>query len=209
MLGALSGYPKNAREEQSLRTAPLLREGTTVRAGLNLSCQQPLSTSQEQPHLQDFFWWDGPRETAPLWCSASLCSFAPAPSAEPEAPLSAPLAFSREISHKNSPCASLLTAASCVPSLALDHTFAMYPPSMIATGSIGAAIHGLTVSVNDFSGEAITELLASITGTEVVSARGGTQSGFAAGSAGNLSSFCCSFLEGEAIRLFVVMLTLL
>ncbi|NWW89189.1 CCND3 protein, partial [Rhynochetos jubatus] len=50
---------------------------------------------------------------------------------------------------------------------ATDYTFAMYPPSMIATGSIGAAIHGLTVSVNDFTGEAITELLASITGTEV------------------------------------------
>ncbi|XP_037266165.1 G1/S-specific cyclin-D3 isoform X1 [Falco biarmicus] len=50
---------------------------------------------------------------------------------------------------------------------ATDYTFAMYPPSMIATGSIGAAIHGLTVSVNDFTSEAITELLASITGTEV------------------------------------------
>ncbi|KFO15250.1 G1/S-specific cyclin-D3, partial [Balearica regulorum gibbericeps] len=50
---------------------------------------------------------------------------------------------------------------------ATDYTFAMYPPSMIATGSIGAAIHGLMVSVNDFTGEAITELLASITGTEV------------------------------------------
>ena len=49
----------------------------------------------------------------------------------------------------------------------------MYPPSMIATGSIGAAIHGLTVSVNNFTGEAITELLASITGTEVVSVHGG------------------------------------
>ncbi|NWW51802.1 CCND3 protein, partial [Pedionomus torquatus] len=50
---------------------------------------------------------------------------------------------------------------------ATDYTFAMYPPSMIATGSVGAAIHGLMVSVNNFSGEAITELLASITGTEV------------------------------------------
>uniref|UniRef100_A0A672UJF3 Cyclin D3 n=1 Tax=Strigops habroptila TaxID=2489341 RepID=A0A672UJF3_STRHB len=50
---------------------------------------------------------------------------------------------------------------------ATDYTFAMYPPSMIATGSIGAAIHGLTVSVSGFSGEAMTELLASITGTEV------------------------------------------
>lgn len=54
----------------------------------------------------------------------------------------------------------------------------MYPPSMIATGSIGAAIHGLTVSVNDFTGEAITELLASITGTEVVSVHGGTAKRF-------------------------------
>ncbi|NXF81042.1 CCND3 protein, partial [Sclerurus mexicanus] len=50
---------------------------------------------------------------------------------------------------------------------ATDYTFVMYPPSMIATGSIGAAIHGLTISVNGFSGEAITELLAGITGTEV------------------------------------------
>uniref|UniRef100_A0A8C3EWC9 Cyclin D3 n=1 Tax=Corvus moneduloides TaxID=1196302 RepID=A0A8C3EWC9_CORMO len=50
---------------------------------------------------------------------------------------------------------------------ATDYTFVMYPPSMIATGSIGAAIHGLTLSVNGFSGEAITELLAGITGTEV------------------------------------------
>ncbi|NXQ80406.1 CCND3 protein, partial [Nyctibius grandis] len=50
---------------------------------------------------------------------------------------------------------------------ATDDTFAMYPPSMIATGSIGAAIHGLMISLNDFTGEAITELLASITGTEV------------------------------------------
>ncbi|KAM4759958.1 G1/S-specific cyclin-D3 isoform 2-T3 [Cyanocitta cristata] len=50
---------------------------------------------------------------------------------------------------------------------ATDYTFVMYPPSMIATGSIGAAIHGLTLSVNGFSGEAVTELLAGITGTEV------------------------------------------
>ncbi|XP_015472339.1 uncharacterized protein LOC107199535 [Parus major] len=52
---------------------------------------------------------------------------------------------------------------------ATDYTFVMYPPSMIATGSIGAAIHGLSLSLNGFSGEAITELLAGITGTEVVS----------------------------------------
>ncbi|NXO10777.1 CCND3 protein, partial [Oriolus oriolus] len=50
---------------------------------------------------------------------------------------------------------------------ATDYTFVMYPPSMIATGSIGAAIHGLSLSLNGFSGEAITELLAGITGTEV------------------------------------------
>ncbi|XP_029818362.1 G1/S-specific cyclin-D3 [Manacus vitellinus] len=49
---------------------------------------------------------------------------------------------------------------------ATDSTFVMYPPSMIATGSIGAAIHGLSVSVSD---EAVTELLAGITGTDVVS----------------------------------------
>ena len=45
----------------------------------------------------------------------------------------------------------------------------MYPPSMIATGSISAAVHGLSISVNGFGGEAVTELLAGITGTEVVS----------------------------------------
>ncbi|NWI51760.1 CCND3 protein, partial [Calyptomena viridis] len=50
---------------------------------------------------------------------------------------------------------------------ATDYTFVMYPPSMIATGSIGAAIHGLSIPLNSFSGEAITELLAGITGTEV------------------------------------------
>ncbi|NXY14548.1 CCND3 protein, partial [Atrichornis clamosus] len=50
---------------------------------------------------------------------------------------------------------------------ATDYTFAMYPPSMVATGSIGAAIHGLSLSVSDLSGEAVTELLAGITGTEV------------------------------------------
>lgn len=80
---------------------------------------------------------------------------------------------------------------------------------MIATGSIGAAMHGLTVSVNDFTGEAITELLASITGTEVVSAGAGEeQSGFAAGSSGNSSSFCRSFLlAGGKIGLFAVVPT--
>ncbi|NXX96767.1 CCND3 protein, partial [Centropus bengalensis] len=50
---------------------------------------------------------------------------------------------------------------------ATDYTFVMYPPSMVATGSIGAAIHGLTISLNNFTGEAVTELLAGITGTEV------------------------------------------
>ncbi|XP_053101276.1 G1/S-specific cyclin-D3 isoform X1 [Hemicordylus capensis] len=50
---------------------------------------------------------------------------------------------------------------------ATDYTFAMYPPSMIATGSIGAAINGLSTSSEDFPDEELTELLASITGTEV------------------------------------------
>lgn len=45
----------------------------------------------------------------------------------------------------------------------------MYPPSMIATGSIGAAVHGLSTSSDHFPGEELTELLARITGTEVVS----------------------------------------
>lgn len=44
----------------------------------------------------------------------------------------------------------------------------MYPPSMIATGSIGAAVQGLGAS--SISGDELTELLAGITGTEVVSA---------------------------------------
>ncbi|NXH48085.1 CCND3 protein, partial [Dicaeum eximium] len=46
---------------------------------------------------------------------------------------------------------------------ATDYTFVMYPPSMVATGSIGAAIHGLSLP----AGEAVTELLAGITGTEL------------------------------------------
>ncbi|XP_057242908.1 G1/S-specific cyclin-D3 [Malurus melanocephalus] len=50
---------------------------------------------------------------------------------------------------------------------ATDHTFALYPPSMIATGSIGAAIHGLGLPLNGCGGEELTELLAGITGTEV------------------------------------------
>lgn len=49
-----------------------------------------------------------------------------------------------------------------------DYTFAMYPPSMIATGSIGAAVQGLGAC--SISGDELTELLAGITGTEVVSA---------------------------------------
>ncbi|OXB71606.1 UNVERIFIED_CONTAM: hypothetical protein H355_006141 [Colinus virginianus] len=50
---------------------------------------------------------------------------------------------------------------------ATDYTFAMYPPSMIATGSISAAVHGLSISMSGFGGEVVTELLAGITGTEV------------------------------------------
>ncbi|XP_048353319.1 G1/S-specific cyclin-D3 isoform X2 [Sphaerodactylus townsendi] len=50
---------------------------------------------------------------------------------------------------------------------ATDYSFAMYPPSMIATGSIGAAVHGLSASSDCISGEELTELLSSCTGTEV------------------------------------------
>lgn len=52
-----------------------------------------------------------------------------------------------------------------------DFRFAMYPPSMIATGSVGAAICGLQLDSADQSqwGESLTDLLAKITNTEVVS----------------------------------------
>ncbi|XP_010005477.1 PREDICTED: G1/S-specific cyclin-D2 [Chaetura pelagica] len=46
---------------------------------------------------------------------------------------------------------------------ATDFNFAMYPPSMIATGSVGAAICGL--QLND--GDSLTDLLAKITNTDV------------------------------------------
>lgn len=46
----------------------------------------------------------------------------------------------------------------------------MYPPSMIATGSVGAAICGLQLDSPDHSqwGDSLTDLLAKITNTEVV-----------------------------------------
>lgn len=52
-----------------------------------------------------------------------------------------------------------------------DFRFAMYPPSMIATGSVGAAICGLQLDSADQSqwGDSLTDLLAKITNTEVVS----------------------------------------
>lgn len=50
---------------------------------------------------------------------------------------------------------------------ATDFNFALYPASMIATGSIGAAIRGLELSVDSLSSEALTQLLARITRTEV------------------------------------------
>ncbi|XP_061631003.1 G1/S-specific cyclin-D2a isoform X2 [Phyllopteryx taeniolatus] len=52
---------------------------------------------------------------------------------------------------------------------ATDFRFAMYPPSMIATGSVGAAICGLQLdSVNHSQwGDSLTDLLAKITNTEV------------------------------------------
>lgn len=46
----------------------------------------------------------------------------------------------------------------------------MYPPSMIATGSVGAAICGLQQDeeVSSLTCDALTELLAKITNTDVV-----------------------------------------
>ncbi|TNN68227.1 G1/S-specific cyclin-D2 [Liparis tanakae] len=53
---------------------------------------------------------------------------------------------------------------------ATDFGFAMYPPSMIATGSVGAAICGLQLDAADQSqwGDSLTDLLAKITNTEVI-----------------------------------------
>ncbi|KAG9345839.1 hypothetical protein JZ751_008995 [Albula glossodonta] len=50
-----------------------------------------------------------------------------------------------------------------------NFNFAMYPPSMIATGSFGAAICGLQLDDGDQSllGDNLTDLLAKITNTEV------------------------------------------
>lgn len=58
-------------------------------------------------------------------------------------------------------------------SLSADFKFAMYPPSMIATGSVGAAICGLQFDEEEspLSGDLLTELLAKITNTDVVSLR--------------------------------------
>ncbi|KAJ1137942.1 hypothetical protein NDU88_004336 [Pleurodeles waltl] len=50
---------------------------------------------------------------------------------------------------------------------ATEFSFIMYPPSMIATGSIGAALHGLDILDQCGPGEVVTELLAGVTGTEV------------------------------------------
>lgn len=59
----------------------------------------------------------------------------------------------------------------CLMSVFLDHSFVMYTPSMIATGSIGAAVCGLQINRTESSvwGESTTELLAKITHIEVVS----------------------------------------
>ncbi|KAK2534874.1 Ccnd2 [Columba guinea] len=48
-------------------------------------------------------------------------------------------------------------------SVLADFNFALYPPSMIATGSVGAAICGLQLD----DGDSLTDLLAKITNTDV------------------------------------------
>lgn len=57
-----------------------------------------------------------------------------------------------------------------LPLVFADFKFAMYPPSMIATGSVGAAICGLQQDeeVSSLTGDALGELLAKITNTDVV-----------------------------------------
>lgn len=61
----------------------------------------------------------------------------------------------------------VLTSLPLVPT---DFKFAMYPPSMIATGSVGAAICGLQQDedVSSLTGDALVDLLAKITNTDVV-----------------------------------------
>lgn len=56
------------------------------------------------------------------------------------------------------------------PLVLADFKFAMYPPSMIATGSVGAAICGLQQDedVSSLTGDALVDLLAKITNTDVV-----------------------------------------
>ncbi|XP_015266677.1 PREDICTED: G1/S-specific cyclin-D2 isoform X2 [Gekko japonicus] len=60
-------------------------------------------------------------------------------------------------------------AQSFIALCATDFNFAMYPPSMIATGSVGAAVCGLQLDEGEslLSGDVLTELLAKITNTEV------------------------------------------
>lgn len=57
-----------------------------------------------------------------------------------------------------------------LPLIPTDFKFAMYPPSMIATGSVGAAICGLQQDedVSSLTGDALVDLLARITNTDVV-----------------------------------------
>ncbi|KAF7694195.1 G1/S-specific cyclin-D2b [Silurus meridionalis] len=52
---------------------------------------------------------------------------------------------------------------------ATDHSFSMFPPSMIASGSVGAAVCGLHIDHTESSvwGESMTEQLAKITHIEV------------------------------------------
>lgn len=60
---------------------------------------------------------------------------------------------------------------SLVPLHSSDDRLAMNPPSMIATGSMGAAVCGLQLFHTDerLSRDNLTDLLAKITNTEVVS----------------------------------------
>ncbi|KAB1254585.1 G1/S-specific cyclin-D2, partial [Camelus dromedarius] len=64
---------------------------------------------------------------------------------------------------------SLLCAPLPKFKVSTDFKFAMYPPSMIATGSVGAAICGLQQDedVSSLTGDALVDLLAKITNTDV------------------------------------------
>ncbi|KAH0615578.1 hypothetical protein JD844_005024 [Phrynosoma platyrhinos] len=78
---------------------------------------------------------------------------------------------------------------------ATDCTFILYPPSLIAVGSIAVAALGFSTPTDLFSGDAITELLAGIIGAEVDCLKVCQDSIEAAAVAKNLKQSSCPYQE--------------